>query len=212
MARTPLTKKRLFGLDRSGGPPPETRRTEPLHPWTIPNAIGYARLALLPFFLYLGLNSGDGRDALATVIFALIAWGDYFDGMAARITGQYSRMGALLDPLIDRMLVLCGAIVCWKFDLLPRWTLAVLGAREVFMLALTQVALRHGMDLKVSMLGRWAVWPVMSAMGIAFMVETWATDVLMYIGLGMTLAATALYVQDGVRHLRGQGSPPSSSA
>jgi phosphatidylglycerophosphate synthase len=161
-------------------------------------------------FLYLGLDSGDGRDALATVVFAVIAWGDYVDGIAARITGQYSRLGALLDPLIDRLLVLCGAIVCWEFELLPRWTLALLAARELFMLLLTQLALRRGMDLKVSMLGRWAVWPVMSAMGIAFMVETWATDVVMYIGLGMTLAATALYVQDGVRYLRGPGSPPSS--
>ena len=210
MERTRLTKKRLLGLDRSGGPPPETLRSEPLHPWTIPNAIGFVRIALLLPFLYLGLNSGDGRDALATVLFAAIAWGDYIDGIAARVTGQYSRLGALLDPLIDRLLVLCGAIVCWKFELLPRPALAVLAAREVFMLALTQVALRHGMDLKVSMLGRWAVWPVMSAMGIAFMVETWTTDVLMWIGVAMTLAATALYVQDGVRHLRGQGSPPSS--
>ena len=210
MARARLTKKRLLGLDRSGGPPPETRRSEPLNPWTIPNAIGFVRLALLPVFLYLGLDSGDGRDALATVVFAVIAWGDYVDGMAARITGQYSRLGALLDPLIDRLLVLCGAIVCWEFELLPRWTLALLAARELFMLLLTELALRRGMDLKVSMLGRWAVWPVMSAMGIAFMVETWATDVVMYIGLGMTLATTALYVQDGVRHLRGQGSPPSS--
>ena len=210
MARSPLTKKRLFGLDRSGGPPPQTRRTEPLIPWTIPNAIGFARMLLLPWFLYLGLNSGDGRDALATVVFAVIAWSDYFDGMAARLTGQYSRLGALLDPLTDRLLVLFGSIVAWKFELLPRWTLAVLAARELFMLILTQVALRKGMDLKVNMLGRWAVWPVMSALALSFMVETWATDVLMYIGLAMTLAATAMYVQDGVRHLRGQGSRPSS--
>ena len=210
MARSPLTKKRLLGLDRSGGPPPQTRRTEPLNPWTIPNAIGFARMLLLPWFLYLGLNSGDGRDALATVVFAVIAWSDYIDGMAARLTGQYSRLGALLDPLTDRLLVLFGSIVAWKFELLPRWTLAVLAARELFMLILTQVALRKGMDLKVNMLGRWAVWPVMSALALSFMVETWATDVLMYIGLAMTLAATAMYVQDGVRHLRGQGSRPSS--
>ena len=167
-------------------------------------------MLLLPWFLYLGLNSGDGRDALATVVFAVIAWSDYFDGMAARVTGQYSRLGALLDPLTDRLLVLFGSIVAWKFELLPRWTLAVLAARELFMLILTQVALRKGMDLKVNMLGRWAVWPVMSALALSFMIETWVTDVLMYIGLAMTLAATAMYVQDGVRHLRGQGRRPSS--
>ena len=41
-------------------------------------------------------------------LFAFIAWTDYLDGMAARITGQYSRLGALLDPLTDRLLVICG--------------------------------------------------------------------------------------------------------
>jgi len=210
VARARLTKKRLFGLDRSGPPPPQTVRKQPLNPWTIPNAIGFVRLALVPVFLYLGLNSGDGRRALATVLFAVIAWSDYLDGMAARLTGQYSRLGALLDPLTDRLLVITGAIVAWKFELLPRWTLAVLAGRELFMLVLTQVALRSGMDLKVNMLGRWAVWPVMFALAVAFCLESWVSDALMYLGLAMTLAATVLYVQDGLRHLRGQGTPPSS--
>ena len=53
--------------------------------------------------------------------------GDYVDGFLARATGQYSRMGALLDPIVDRLTILCGAAVCWHFELLPRWALAVLG-------------------------------------------------------------------------------------
>jgi Phosphatidylglycerophosphate synthase len=210
LARARLTRRRLLGLDRSGPPPPETLRKQPLNPWTLPNAIGFVRLALIPVFLVLGLNSGDGRRAIATVVFAVIAWSDYLDGMTARLTGQYSRLGTLLDPLTDRLLVLSGAIVAWKFELLPRWALAVLGARELFMLVLTQLALRHEMDLKVNMLGRWAVWPVMSAIALSFMVETWVTDVLMYLGLAMTLAATAMYVQDGLRHLRREEPGPSS--
>jgi len=210
LARARLTRRRLLGLDRSGPPPPETLRQQPLNPWTLPNAIGFVRLALIPVFLVLGLNSGDGRRAIATVVFAVIAWSDYLDGMTARLTGQYSRLGTLLDPLTDRLLVLSGAIVAWKFELLPRWALAVLAARELFMLVLTQLALRHEMDLKVNMLGRWAVWPVMSAIALSFMVETWVTDVLMYLGLAMTLAATAMYVQDGLRHLRREEPGPSS--
>ncbi|HEV2874997.1 MAG TPA: CDP-alcohol phosphatidyltransferase family protein [Thermoleophilaceae bacterium] len=198
----PLTFRRLVGLDRSGGPPPETRRGEALHPWTIPNAIGFVRLGLIPVFLIIALDSGDGRDTLATILFAFIAWADQLDGMVARITGQYSRLGALLDPLTDRLLVISGAIVAWEFELLPRWALLVLAAREAFMLLLTQVALRRGMDLKVNMLGRWAVWPVMAALGLAMIVETWVSDALLYVGIGLTLAATALYLQDGWRALR----------
>jgi len=202
LEKPPLTFRRLSGLDRSGGPPPQTRRGEALHPWTIPNAIGFARIALIPVFLVLGLQSDDGRDGWAFALFAFIAWTDYLDGMVARITGQYSRLGALLDPLTDRLLVLAGAIVAWEFDLLPHWALLVLAAREFLMLVLTQVALRRGMDLRVNMLGRWAVWPVMSALALSLIVDTWVDDVLLYIGLAMTLAATALYLQDGWHALR----------
>jgi CDP-diacylglycerol--glycerol-3-phosphate 3-phosphatidyltransferase len=198
----PLTFRRLVGLDRSGGPPPETRRGEPLHPWTLPNAIGIARLLLIPVFLVVALESDDGRDTTAFVLFAVIAWSDYLDGMAARVTGQYSRLGALLDPLTDRLLVLAGAIVAWDFELLPRWALLVLAAREAFMLVLTQIALPRGIDLNVNMLGRWAVWPVMSALALALITEGWVIDALLYVGLAMTLAATARYLQDGLRALR----------
>ena len=53
--RARLTFRRLSGLDRSGPPPPETLPGAPLRPWTIPNAIGYVRLALIPVFLVLAL-------------------------------------------------------------------------------------------------------------------------------------------------------------
>jgi CDP-diacylglycerol--glycerol-3-phosphate 3-phosphatidyltransferase len=200
--KPPLTFRRVVGLDRSGGPPPATRRGEPLHPWTIPNAIGVARILLIPVFLVLALQSDDGRDTVATILFATVAATDWFDGMVARITGQYSRLGALLDPLTDRLLVLSGAIVAYHFELLPRWALLVLAAREAFMLVLTELALRRGIDLNVNMLGRWAVWPVMGALGLAMIVETWVSEAMLYFGLAMTLAATVLYLQDGLQALR----------
>jgi len=202
VARAPLTTRRLLGLDRSGGPPPETRREQPLNPWTIPNAIGLVRLALLPVFLAVALSDDDGRSTLAFVLFAVVAWSDYLDGMAARVLGQYSRLGALLDPLTDRLLVLSGAIVAWHFELLPRWALALLAAREAFMLLLTRLAFRHGLDLEINMLGRWAVWPVMSALALVLVWDTWFTDALLYFGLALTFGATAQYVAAGIRALR----------
>ncbi|HWW90469.1 MAG TPA: CDP-alcohol phosphatidyltransferase family protein, partial [Solirubrobacteraceae bacterium] len=89
---------RLLGLDRSGAPPPETRAGSPLRPWTIPNAIGFTRLALIPVFLIVTFSSAEGTGALPATLFAVIGWGDYADGIAARLTGQYSRLGALMDP------------------------------------------------------------------------------------------------------------------
>ena len=168
------------------------------------------RLALVPVFLVVALTSDNGPDADAFVIFAVIAWSDYLDGLAARLTGQYSRLGTLLDPLTDRLLVVSGVIVAWESNLLPRWALAVLALRELFMLVLTQLALRRGVDLKLNMLGRWAVWPVMSALALCLIAEGWLIDATLYVGLAMTLAATVLYVQDGLRRLK-QSSTPSSS-
>jgi phosphatidylglycerophosphate synthase len=115
--------------------------------------------------------------------------------MTARITGQYSRLGTLLDPLVDRLLVLSGVIVCFHFELLPRWALIVLAAREALMLVLTRIALRHGRDIQVNMAGRWAVWPTMFSLFLAMVSVTWVADLLLYIGLAMTLYATALYVR-----------------
>jgi cardiolipin synthase len=202
LARAGLTKKRLLGLDRSGPPPPATRKGEPLRPWTVPNLIGFTRIALIPVFLVLALGSGDGRIASASILYAVIGGTDYLDGMAARVTGQYSRLGTLLDPLTDRLLVVSGVIVCWHFELLPRWALAVLAARELLMLVVTQVGLRRGLDLEVKMLGRWAVWPTMFSMFLAMVSVTWVAEALLYLGLAMTLAATAQYLRDGFVALR----------
>ncbi|HEX6459623.1 MAG TPA: CDP-alcohol phosphatidyltransferase family protein [Thermoleophilaceae bacterium] len=197
MARARLTRRRLVGLDRSGPLPPETVAGAPLNPWTIPNAIGFVRLALIPVFLVLALSSDDGHDTTAAVIFAAIAATDYLDGITARITGQYSRLGALLDPLVDRLLVISAVVVAFRFDLLPRWALIVLAARELLMLILTRIGMRRGMDLKVNMVGRWAVWPTMLALGLAILTDTWVATALLYLGLAMTLWATALYFRDG---------------
>jgi len=207
VARAGLTKKRLAGIDRSGGPPPETQKGQPLRPFTIPNLISYVRLALLPVFVALAFSSDDGRDTVAAVLYFAIAWGDQLDGLAARLTGQYSRLGALLDPLTDRALVLAGVVVCFHFELLPRWALIMLAARELFMLVLSQYGLRKGMDLKVNMVGRWAVWPVMFAINLSLLTDSPVADAALLLGVALTLWATAIYVRDGIRFARA----PSSS-
>src|SRR3954452_13701472 len=102
--------RRLFGLDRSGPPPRQVRKGEPLNPWTIPNAVGYLRLAALPLFLWLALESGDGRDGPPAIVFLVLAAGAHRYGFLARVTGQYSRLGSILDPLVDRLTILSGAV------------------------------------------------------------------------------------------------------
>src|SRR5829696_4193814 len=209
-AKARLTFRRLSGLDRSGPPPPETLAGQPWRVWTIPNAIGFVRLALIPVFLVLAFNSEDGTDLAPLIIFAVIAWSDYLDGIAARITGQYSRLGALLDPLVDRLLVISGVVVCWHFDLLPHWALAVLVAREVFMIGLVRWGLQRGLVVKVNWLGRAGVWPVMSALFFAMAGVSWLAHACLYVGLVLVLGASALYLREAIRLSR--EAAPSSSA
>lgn len=197
-----LTWRRLVGLDRSGPPPPQTRAGEALRPWTIPNAIGFARLALIPVFLVVALSSADGVDALAATLFAVIGWGDYADGIAARVTGQYSRLGALMDPVTDRLLVIAGVAVCWRFDLLPRWALAVLVARELSMIVLARVGLKRGVDLRINWPGRLSVAPLMGALFFAMAGLGTLAEVLLYVGLALALLASALYLRSGLALLR----------
>jgi CDP-diacylglycerol--glycerol-3-phosphate 3-phosphatidyltransferase len=209
-ALRPPTKRRLFGLDRSGPPPVATRSDQPLRPWTIPNAIGFVRLALIPVFLAVALSSHHGRDALAVVLFAVIGWADYLDGFAARLTGQYSRLGALLDPIVDRLLVISGMVVAWRFHLLPRWALAVVIARELFMLALSRYGLSRGVELKINWAGRLGVAPTMGAPFFAMAGLHWLALVMLYCGMALALLATALYVSDGIAQTRSPQEVSSS--
>ena len=193
---------RLLGWSRGGPEPPETRAGAPLRPWTFPNLIGYVRISLLAAFLVLALSSDDGQETLATVCFGIAAGSDYLDGLVARITGQYSRLGALMDPLIDRLVVLSGVVVVWHFELLPRWALAVLVARELFMLVAVLLALRMGLDLHINWLGRLSVWPTMAAFGAALVGWDGLDEWLLYAGLAGSIAATVQYGRDALHELR----------
>ncbi len=197
MARQPLTFRRLTGLDRSDNVHSQDMLDRPWNPWTIPNAISFVRLAFIPVFLLLAFSSEDGTDNLPALIFAAIAWGDYADGIAARLTGQYSKLGALLDPVIDRALIISGVVVVWHFDTLPHWALALLAVREVVQLFYGNYALRHDIDLSVNWPGRIAVWPVMTALFAALVGWTTLGEILLYIGLFFAVWATALYIREG---------------
>lgn len=207
--RARLTTRRLLGLDRSGPPPPETLSGQPLNPWTIPNAIGFVRLALIPVFLVVALSTHDGRDALAATLFAVIGWSDYADGIAARVTGQYSRLGTLMDPVTDRLLVVSGMVVAWKFELLPRWAIAVLVGRELFMLVAGRYAQQRGVELKINWPGRLGVAPAMGAPFWSMVGLLTVGKICLYVGLALALIATAMYAADARRQLRARSAPSS---
>jgi cardiolipin synthase len=215
--RPPLTRRRLLGFDRSGPEPPQTRAGQPLRPFTAPNLIGYVRLAAIPVFLAIAFSSGDGRDALASAIFLAIALGDLLDGFVARVTGQYSRLGALLDPVVDRLTILAGAAVCWHFELLPRVAIALLALRELSTLVLARYGLRRGVDLEINWIGRIAVFLIMGGIFWSMVFDWEIIEVGFCVGVALAILATFLYVRDAGRRSRGgraevqSGVQPSSS-
>jgi cardiolipin synthase len=201
-----ISKRRLTGIDRSGPAPEATRSGHPLRPWTIPNAIDYVRLAGIPVFLIVAFSSHGGQDALAVVLFGVIGWSDYLDGFVARLTGQYSRLGALLDPLIDRLLIVAGMVVCWRFSLLPRWALAVVIARELFMLVASRYALARGLDIEINWAGRLGVAPIAGAPFFAMAGVHWLALIMLYVGMAFGLLSAALYVRRGVGEIRARAT------
>ncbi len=209
MAHAPV--RRLLGLDRSGPPPPQTLPGSPLRPWTIPNAVGYLRIALIPAFLALALAGGEGVGALALALYALCAATDYADGLLARLTGQYSRLGTLMDPFSDRLLALAGVAVCWRYDLLPRWALAVLIAREAAVVLLARHGLARGVDVRVNWPGRLSIPPLLGGVFFAMIELRSVGEVMFLVGLALSLAAFGLYLRTGLLATRGRHRPSSSA-
>ena len=174
----------------------------PWRPFTIPNLIALVRLIGIPFFLVWALDSPDGKDIPAAVLYCIIGWSDYLDGFIARLTGQYSRLGALLDPVADRSLAVAGMYVSWHFELLPRWAVAAVLLREGLMLVLGAWAVRRGVEVRINWLGRLGVGPVLAAPFWAMVSVEWFALLLLYSGLALSWSASFLYARDARRQLR----------
>ncbi|HEX4033283.1 MAG TPA: CDP-alcohol phosphatidyltransferase family protein [Solirubrobacteraceae bacterium] len=202
MPRARLSALRLLGLDRSGPPPPQTDSGAPLRPWTIPNAISYARAVLIPVFLVLDYRSRSGTDTAAAICFFIAGAGDYADGIAARVTGQFSRLGAILDPALDRTLALAGLAVCWSYELLPRWLVALVLAREALVLLVGQAWVRRGLTLRINWPGRIAVGPTLFGIWLALLGVRGVAEGFLLAGITLALLATGYYFRDARRQLR----------
>ncbi len=99
---------------------------------TLPNLLSFIRLCMIPAFLILLLN---GYNLIATLIFAIAASTDWIDGQVARRTNSVSKLGQLLDPFVDRFLMISGVVGLLLVGRLPIWIVLVVVLRDVFMLA-----------------------------------------------------------------------------
>lgn len=99
--------------------------------FTLPNFLSFIRLCMIPVFLVLLLN---GFNLAATLVFAIAASTDWVDGQIARRTNSVSKLGQLLDPFVDRFLMISGVVGLLIIGRLPLWIVLVVVFRDVFML------------------------------------------------------------------------------
>ena len=177
---------------------------------TVPNALSVLRLLLIPVFLWLVL--GVQADLWGVFVLAVSGITDWLDGVIARRTGQITKVGQILDPLVDRLTIAATLIGLALRSLIPWWLVGILVLRELVLLALVPALRRRGLTaLPVHYLGKaatfalfWgfpfvlvgagtAQWEqVLGALGWAFVI--WGTALYWY--------AALLYVEQAVRVLR----------
>jgi cardiolipin synthase (CMP-forming) len=120
---------------------------------TIPNVISIIRLAGVPLFLWLVLV--PEADGLALAVLAISGISDYADGYLARKLNQTSKLGAILDPVADRLYILSTVIGLGIRDIIPWWVAIILPARDAFLWCLVPFLRTRGYSsLPVHFLGK----------------------------------------------------------
>jgi cardiolipin synthase len=152
---------------------------------TVPNLLSLLRLAGVPLFLYLLL--GPRADGWAIVVLMVGGVTDWLDGKLARLLGQYSRLGAVLDPAVDRLYIL-----------------AALVARDLVLAATLPVLRRRGFGpYPVSYLGKGATFLLLYAFPLLLLGRGtgWFAELAQPFGYGFAAWGTALYLYSGALYL-----------
>jgi CDP-diacylglycerol--glycerol-3-phosphate 3-phosphatidyltransferase len=191
---------------------------------TIPNLLSALRLLGVPVFLWLAL--GPRADGMALAVLAAAGISDYLDGKLARMLGQTSRLGTLLDPLADRLYILATILALTVRAIVPWWFAALLIGRDTVIAGVVPVLRRrgYGPTLPVHYLGKAATFNLLYAFPLLLLSagSTWLAVVSRPLGWAFAIWGTALYWWSGilywvqVRHLARAGDdtedtePPAS--
>lgn len=187
---------------------------------TVPNVITFIRLLLLPLFLW--LEFVPRNEVAALVVFAIASGTDWIDGQIARRTHQVSRLGKLMDPFVDRLLIAVGVIAVYGLGRVPLWILVYLITRDCLLLLGGKILLdTAGKVPAVVYPGKFATafimfgfcflllgWPTVPGLGFAG-VPAWFPGFgtepalfgiwLIYVGLVLSVSVFVYYVVKGVR-------------
>jgi len=124
--------------------------------WNLPNALTLLRIFLVPFLVVVLLTKFTGREYVGLAIFLVAAVTDFFDGWIARRRNQTTRMGALLDPIADKLLMSAAFISLVEMDPthVPAWMVVIIIGREFAVSGLRSIAAQQGVTIAASPLGK----------------------------------------------------------
>jgi cardiolipin synthase len=166
---------------------------------TIPNALSFLRLLLVPVFLWLVL--GPKHDVLALLVLMVSGITDYLDGKLARRLNQASKIGAILDPVADRFFILAVVIGLGYRDIIPWWLAVILPLRDVFLFSLVPFLRTRGYSsLPVHFLGKAATASLLYAFPLLLLGDATGTvaDLANVFGWAFTVWGVALYWWGGI--------------
>jgi len=124
--------------------------------WNLPNALTLFRIFLVPFLVVVLLTKFTGREFVGLSIFLVAAITDFFDGWVARRRNQTTRLGALLDPIADKLLMSAAFISLVEMDPthVPAWMVVIVIGREFAVSGLRSIASQQGVTIAASPLGK----------------------------------------------------------
>jgi len=170
----------------------------------LPNALALFRIALAPLMLWFFIDRENTifsswhptwLDYFAGLIFVIASVTDFFDGFIARSWNQMTKLGAILDPLADKMLVLAGFIGLMVIDRASAWAVFIILSREFFITGLRVVAADEGKNVASTMAGK--IKTVVQMIAIGFLIMNWpfATQ-LLWLAVVLTVYSGYEYIRD----------------
>jgi CDP-diacylglycerol---glycerol-3-phosphate 3-phosphatidyltransferase len=124
--------------------------------WNLPNALTLFRIFLVPFLVVVLLTKFTAREYVGLSIFLVAAITDFLDGWLARRRNQTTKLGALLDPIADKLLMSAAFISLVEMDPhhVPAWMVVIIIGREFAVSGLRSIAAQQGVTIAASPLGK----------------------------------------------------------
>src|SRR4029434_1187632 len=120
----------------------------------VPIALTLVRIVLVPLVIVFLISSDRVHVLIAAVIFLAASLTDWLEGLSARRTNQVTRLGTLLDPVADKLLVAAALLSLVQVDMVPAWRALSIIGRELAVTGLRGVALSMGVLVPASKLGK----------------------------------------------------------